>query len=69
MSDLAPRTPRAVRERRAYQLVVAGGVAATVFVIGAVLAVLDVIGMGIPLIALIVAVVCGLMFRGMVSKR
>ena len=69
MSDLAPRTPRAVRERRAYQLVVASGVAATVFVVGLLLALFDVIGMGIPLVALIVAVVCGLLFRGMVRPK
>lgn len=69
MSSLEPRTPRAVRERRAYQLVVAGGVASVVFVVGLVLALLDVMGMGIPLIALVVAVVCGLAFRGMVRPR
>ena len=69
MSDLAPRTPRAVREQRAYRMVVAAGVGATVFVVGAILAVLGVIGWGIPLIALIVAVVCGVVFRGMVSRR
>ena len=69
MSDLAPRSSRAVREQRAYRLVVAPGIGATGFVIGAFLAMLDVIGWGIPLIALVVAVVCGLLFRGMVSRR
>ena len=67
MSSLEPRTPRAVRERRAYQLVVGGGVAAVVFVVGLVLAIAGVIGMGIPLIALIVAAVCGLLFRRQVG--
>jgi hypothetical protein len=69
MSGLEPRTPRAVRERRAYNLVVVGGVASVAFVVGALLALFDVIGMGIPLIALIVAVVCFVMFRGMTRKR
>lgn len=72
MSGLTPspsRTPRTVREKRAYQLVVAGGTASAVFVVGLLLALFDVIGMGIPLVALIVAVVCGVLFRGMVSKR
>ena len=69
MSTLEPRTPRAVRERRAYNLVVAGGIAAVVFVVGVLLALFDVIGMGIPLLALVVAVVCGVLFRGMVSRR
>jgi hypothetical protein len=71
MSDLTPspsRTPRRVREQRAYQLVVAGGVASTVFVVGLVLALLDVVGMGLPLLALVVAVVCGLLFRRTVSR-
>lgn len=69
MSELSPRTPRSVRERRGYQLVMVAGTASAVFVVGLLLALFDVIGMGIPLIALIVAVVAGVMFRGMVSKR
>jgi hypothetical protein len=69
MSGLEPRTPRAVRERRAYNLVVVGGVASVVFVVGVLLALFDVIGMGIPLIALIVAAVCFALFRGMTRKR
>lgn len=69
MSDLAPRSPRAVREKRAYQLVVVSGTAAVVFVVGLLLALFDVIGMGIPLIALIVAAVAGFLFRQVTSKR
>jgi hypothetical protein len=69
MSDLANRPSRAVREQRAYRLVVVSGVAATVFVVGLLLALFDVIGMGIPLIALVVAAVTGLMFRAMVRPR
>jgi len=72
MADLTPspsRTPRRAREQRAYQLVVAGGVASVVFVVGLVLALLDVVGMGLPLLALVVAVVCGLLFRRTVGAR
>lgn len=69
MSDLAPRSSRAVREQRAYRLVVASGVAGTVFVVGAILAVVGAIGWGVPMIALIVAAVCGLLFRAMVRPR
>ena len=70
MSGLEPspsRTPRRVREQRAYQLVVTGGVAAVVFVVGLVLAIAGVIGSGIPIVALIVAVACLLLFRRMVA--
>lgn len=69
MSGLEPRTPRAVRERRAYTLVMVSGTAGVVFAVGALLAIFGVIGWGVPLIALIVAVVAGLLFRGMVSRR
>jgi hypothetical protein len=62
-------TPRRVRERRAYQLVVAGTVAGAVGVVGLVLAVVGVIGSGLPIIALIVAVICAVMFRRLVSSR
>lgn len=70
MSGLTPspsRTPRRVREQRAYRLVVVSGTAAVVFVVGLVLAIAGVIGSGIPIVALIVAVVSGLMFRRMVA--
>jgi hydrogenase-4 membrane subunit HyfE len=71
MNDLA-RSPggppsRRAREQRAYRLVLAGGGAAVVAVVGLLLAALDVIGFGIPIIALIVAVVCWLLFRRTVS--
>jgi len=71
MSDIAKRpnrTPRRVREKRALQLITVGGIAATVAVVGFLLALLfESFGMGIPLLAAIVAVVCGLMFRRMTS--
>jgi hypothetical protein len=58
---------RRSREKRAYQLAVGGGVAGAVTVIGAVLALVGVIGWGLPVIAAIVAVVCFLVFRRTVS--
>jgi hypothetical protein len=58
---------RRSRERRAYQLVLVGGTAGVIAVVGLVLAAVGVIGFGIPFIAVIVAVVCGLIFRRTVS--
>lgn len=67
MSDLTPSSgsppSRRSREQRAYRLVVTGGVASAVAVIGAVLAAVGVFGWGVPILAAIVAVVCVLMFR------
>jgi hypothetical protein len=56
------------RERRAYQLVLAGSAAGTVAVVGFLLALFDVIGFGIPFIAAIVAVVCLVLFRRTVGR-
>jgi hypothetical protein len=70
MADLERRrshTPRSVRERRAYWLAVGGGAAAIVGVVGLVLAVFGVTGAGIPILALIVAAVCVVMFRRVVG--
>lgn len=61
------RMPRRAREKRAYTLVMVGGVSTLFAVVGLVLAVLGVIGIGLPLLAIIVAVVCGLLFRRTVS--
>lgn len=70
MSDLTPRRSsppsRRRREDRAYALVVGGGVAGVVTVVGAVLALVGVIGWGIPFLALLVAVVCAVLFRRIV---
>jgi len=71
MSDLErspSRTPRRVREKRAYNLVLATGALSTVAVVGFVLAVIGVIGLGIPLLAAVLAVICGLLFRRTVSR-
>jgi hypothetical protein len=71
MSDLAPRSggppSRHNREQRAYRLVVAGGGAGAVAVVGAVLAIVGVIGWAIPILAVIVAVICAFLFRRAVS--
>ncbi|HEX8743639.1 MAG TPA: hypothetical protein VF712_10940 [Thermoleophilaceae bacterium] len=72
MADLSKRpsyTPRRTREQRAFRLVQVGGAASVVAVVGFVLALIDVIGFGIPLLAAIVAVVCFVMFRSVVGKR
>jgi putative flippase GtrA len=61
-------TPRRAREQRAYRLVVTGGVAGAVGVVTLVLAVAGVIGAGIPVIALIVAAICLVLFRQTVGK-
>jgi putative flippase GtrA len=71
MSDLTPRGGRYVSRRsrrdRAYRLVLAGGAAGVVAVVGFVLAIAGVIGLGVPVLAAIVAVVCALLFRRTVS--
>lgn len=70
MSDLTPRRSsppsRRRREDRAFALVVGGGVAGAITVVGAVLALVGVIGWGIPFLALLVAVVCAVLFRRIV---
>lgn len=67
MSSLEPRSPKRVsrkdREKRAYQLVVAGGTAGAIAAIGFVLAAIGIIGFGVPLLAGIVAIVCLVLFR------
>lgn len=73
MGDLTPRRSgnlsRRRREDRAYALVVGGGVAGAVAVVGGVLALVGVLGWGIPFLALLVAVVCAVLFRRMVRPR
>lgn len=67
MSNLEPRSgkrlTRKQREARAFQLVVAGGTFGAIAAVGFLLAALNVIGFGIPLLAAIVAVVCAVLFR------
>lgn len=71
MADIQKRgsyTPRRAREQRAYRVVVTGGVAGVIGVVGLVLAVAGVIGAGVPIVALIVAAICLVLFRSMVGK-
>ena len=72
MTDLSPRpsrTPsRRSREDRAYKLVLAGGTAAVVAVVTFVLAIVGVLGgYGITVLAVLVAAVCGWLFRRTVA--
>jgi hypothetical protein len=59
---------RSQREKRAFTLAVVGGGAGVVAVIALVLAIAGVVGSGLFFIALIVAVVCALMFRRTVGR-
>jgi hypothetical protein len=47
--------------------VLAGSTAGVIAIVGFILAAVDVIGFGIPFLAAIVALVCGLLFRRTVS--
>jgi hypothetical protein len=62
-------TPRRQRERRAYQLVMTGGIAGGVGVVSLVLALVGVIGYTLPVVSIIVAVLCAVMFRRMVGTN
>ena len=67
MSDLERRSgsrpSRRQREKRAYNLVMAGSVFSLVFVVGALLAIFTSFGWTIPILAAILAVICALLFR------
>jgi hypothetical protein len=56
------------REQRAYRLVVTGGVATAVAVIGAVLAAVGVFGWAVPILAALIAVICVVLFRRTVAS-
>ena len=62
------RTPRRVREQRAYRLVQVGGAAGLVAVVGLVLSIVGVIGSTLWVIAAIVAAVCAIVFWRTVSR-
>lgn len=71
MADIQKRggyTPRRAREKRAYQLVVTSGVTGVLGVATLILAVVGVIGAGLPIVLIIVSVLCALMFRRQVSR-
>jgi hypothetical protein len=61
-------TPKAVREKRAYRLILIGGVAGILGFVGIVLSFVGIIGAGIPILAIVIAVVCALLFRRTVSR-
>jgi hypothetical protein len=70
LADLQRRgsyTPRRTREQRAYRLAVTGGVLGAVGAVGLVLAIFGVVGAGLPLLALVIAAVCFVLFRRAVS--
>jgi len=73
MADLERRSPSRVsrrqREQRAYQLVLATAGLALIAVVGIVLAIANVIGGTIPVLAAILAVVCGLLLRRTLRGR
>lgn len=60
--------PRRAREERAYRLVLATGGFGAIAVIGFILAIAGVIGAGIPLVAAVLSVVCGLLFMRSVRR-
>ena len=71
MTDLSPRpnrTPsRRSREDRAYKLVLAGGTAAVLAVVTFVLAIVGILSFSVPVVAALVAALCGWLFRRTVS--
>jgi hypothetical protein len=74
MGNLSPRpgrspSSRRKTEQRAYALVLVGGTAAAVAVIGTLLAIFGVVGGGLPLLAAIVAVISMLLFRATTTRR
>jgi putative flippase GtrA len=71
MSDLErsqSRTPRRVREQRAYRYAVTGATAGVVAVVGLILAIVGVLGSTLWLVAAVVAAICGVLFWRTVSK-
>jgi hypothetical protein len=63
------RTPRRVREQRAYRLAVTGGTASAVAVVGLVLTILTPLTSNVWVTAAIVAAVCALLFWRIVSNK
>ena len=71
MADLSRRPgnrpSRREREQRAYALTLATGGFGLVAVVGVLLAIVGIIGIGLPLLSGLVAIVCGLLLRRTVS--
>jgi hypothetical protein len=69
MSNLDRRTPRSVRERRAYRLVQVGSASGLAGVVTLVLAIVGVMGAGLPILLLIVAALCAYGFMRTTGVR
>ena len=70
MADLQKRgsyTPRRAREQRAYRLIVTGSTAGLIGAVTLLLAIFTSFPGSIPVIAIIVAVICFVLFRRTVS--
>jgi len=70
MSDLSKRpnrTPRRAKEQRAYRLGVTGAGAGVVAVVTGILAALTSFSWSLPVLAVLVAVLCAVLFRKTVS--
>ena len=70
MADLSRRpnrTPRRVKEQRAYRLGVVGAGAGGVAVITGILALVTSLSFSIPFLAVLVALICAVLFRKTVS--
>ena len=70
MADIQKRgsyTPRRAREQRAYRLAVTGSAAGLIGVVTLVLSIAGVVSGSIPVIAIIVAVICFVLFRRTVA--
>lgn len=63
------RPSRRQREQRAYQLTLATGALAVAGVVGLILAVVNVIGAGLPILALVLAAVCFVLLRRTLGLR
>jgi hypothetical protein len=72
MANLEKRgnyVPRRTREQRAYRLLIAGSASGVVGVVALVLAVAGTISAIWPILLIAIAAVCGLMFRGLTTRR
>lgn len=67
MSNIEPRSGKRVsrkdREAKAFRLIAAGGTFGAIAVVGLLLAIVGIVGAGIPLLSGIAAVICLVLFR------
>ena len=69
MSNLDRRTPRSVREKRAFRLVQAGTATGLAGVVTLVLAIVGIVGAGLPILLLIIAALCAYGFVRTTGRR